>query len=66
MQQNYQDAMVIVATHSQPELFITMTCNLKWREITENLLQGQRTSDLPDIVARVFYMKLSELLDDLS
>ena len=66
MQQNYQDAMAIVATHGKPDLFITMTCNSNWREITENLLPGQRASDRPDIVARLFHMKLSELLDDIT
>ena len=66
MQQNYQDAMAIVANHGKPDLFITMTCNPKWREITENLLPGQRASDRPDIVARVFHMKLSELLGDIT
>ena len=66
MQQNYQDAMAIVASYGRPDLFITMTCNPKWREITENLLPGQRASDRPDIVARVFHMKLTELLDDIT
>ena len=66
MQQNYQDAMAIVATHGKPDLFITMTCNPKWKEVTENLLPGQRASDRPDVVARVFHMKLSELLDDIT
>ncbi len=27
MQQNYQDAMVIVRKFGKPDLFITMTCN---------------------------------------
>ncbi|XP_025271022.1 uncharacterized protein LOC112639908 [Camponotus floridanus] len=46
MLQNYQDAMAIV---SKPDLFITMTCNPKWREIEENLLPGQQASDRPNI-----------------
>jgi len=41
MLQNYQDAMAIVSKFGKPDLFITMTCNPKWREIEENLLQGQ-------------------------
>ncbi|XP_071581098.1 uncharacterized protein, partial [Temnothorax nylanderi] len=52
MQQNYQDAMAIVAKFGKPDLFITMTCNPKWREIEENLLPGQQASDRPDICAR--------------
>ena len=38
MLQLYQDAMAIVRKYGEPDLFITMTCNLKWREIEENLL----------------------------
>jgi len=34
MMQNYQDAMVIVSKFDKPDLFITMTCNPKWREIS--------------------------------
>jgi len=45
MLQNYQDAMAIVARYGKPDLFITMTCNPKWREIQENLLPGQQVSD---------------------
>ena len=66
MQQKYQDAMAIVAMQGVPDLFITMTCNPKWKEVTENLLPGQRASDWPDVVAHIFHMKLSELLDDIS
>jgi len=52
--QNYQDAMVIVSKFDKPDLFITMTCNPKWREIEKNFLPGQQTSDRPDICACVF------------
>ena len=41
MNQLYQDAMAIVRTHGKPTLFITVTTNPKWQEITENLLPGQ-------------------------
>ena len=45
MFQLYQDAMAIVRKYGKPDLFITMTCNLKSREIEENLLPGQSASD---------------------
>jgi len=54
MQQNYQDAMVIVRRYGKPDLFITFTCNPPWREIEEQLLSGQTPSDRPDLTARVF------------
>lgn len=63
MLQLYQDAMAIVRKYGKPDLFITMTCNPKWREIQENLLAGQCPSDRPDIVARVFNIKKDYLVD---
>ncbi|XP_011859152.1 PREDICTED: uncharacterized protein LOC105556668 [Vollenhovia emeryi] len=63
MLQNYQDAMAIVSKFGKPDLFITMTCNPKWREIEENLLHGQQASDRPDICARVFNIKKDYLID---
>ena len=65
MQQNYQDAMAIVRKYGKPDFFITMTCNPSWREIKENLQPNQQASDRPDLVSRVFNLKLSELLSDL-
>jgi len=35
LQQNYQDAMAIIAKFGKPDLFLTFTCNPKWREITQ-------------------------------
>nr|XP_033793546.1 uncharacterized protein LOC117357286 [Geotrypetes seraphini] len=58
MIQNYQDAMAIVRKYGKPDLFITMTCNPKWEEIVHNLQQGQTADARPDLVARVFYLKL--------
>lgn len=65
MRQHYQDAMAIVQKLGTPDLFITMTCNPKWEEITENLRPNERPENRPDLVARVFKAKLSALLEDL-
>jgi hypothetical protein len=65
MQQLYYDAIAIVRSHSKPDLFITMTCNPRWTEITENLAPGQTAQDRPDLVTRVFRLKLSALLEDI-
>jgi hypothetical protein len=64
MQQLYHDTMAIVCSHTKPDLFITMTCNPRWPEITENLARCETAQDRPDLVARVFHLKLSALLDD--
>lgn len=65
MHRRFQDAMAIVRHFYKPDLFITMTCNPTWKEILEDLCEGQKPHDRPDIVARVFKMKLTELLKDL-
>uniref|UniRef100_A0A2N9EYQ4 ATP-dependent DNA helicase n=1 Tax=Fagus sylvatica TaxID=28930 RepID=A0A2N9EYQ4_FAGSY len=67
MIQNYQDAMAICRWAGYPDLFITFTCNPKWPEIETflSLIPGQRPEDRPDIIARVFKIKLDQLLHDL-
>ncbi|XP_065315484.1 uncharacterized protein LOC135924355 [Gordionus sp. m RMFG-2023] len=62
MRERYHDDMAIVSKFGKPDLFITFTCNPNWREIKENLYKGQNPSDRPDLLARVFHLKLSELL----
>ncbi|CAF2003345.1 unnamed protein product [Rotaria magnacalcarata] len=65
MQQNYQDAMGIVRKCGKPDLFITFTCNPRWKQIEEQLFPGQTPSDRPDLIARVFKLKLKQLIDDI-
>ncbi|XP_019191668.1 PREDICTED: uncharacterized protein LOC109186192 [Ipomoea nil] len=66
MVQNYQDAMAICRWIGYPSLFITFTCNPKWPEI-ERFLQSRKlkAEDRPDIVCRVFKMKLNALIKDI-
>jgi len=46
-------------------LFITITCNVDWSEICDLFLpKGLTTSDRPDIVCRVFKMKLYQMMID--
>ncbi|GBM01581.1 hypothetical protein AVEN_60006-1 [Araneus ventricosus] len=60
MQQNYQDAMAMVR-----KSLLTFTCNPSWFEVL-NCMEGvQRPEDRPDIIIRVFNMKLKELLEDI-
>ena len=64
MIQNYQDAMAICRQYGNPDLFITFTCNPKWPEIIRalSIIPGQKPEDRPDIIARIFKMKLNEML----
>lgn len=65
MRQQYQDAMAIVREFGKSDLFITVTCNPKWPEIIEQLYANQGVGDRPDIVARVFRLKLKAIIGDL-
>ncbi|KAG8371620.1 hypothetical protein BUALT_Bualt13G0107200 [Buddleja alternifolia] len=67
MVQNYQDAMAICRYYGPPNIFLTFTCNPKWPEIQRcvDLIPGQKVEDRPHVVARVFKIKLDELMKDL-
>jgi len=41
LQQRFQDSMSIVRHYGKPTLFVTFTCNPKWKEIQDELLDGQ-------------------------
>ena len=58
MQRRYYDAMAMVRRFGRPDLFVTFTANPKWAEI--EALGGAEAR--PDIVARVFHLKLTALL----
>jgi hypothetical protein len=65
MQQLYQDAMAIGRHFKRIDVFLTVTANPSWPEIQRELLPHQTASDRPDLVARVFHMKLKALLCDI-
>jgi len=67
MVQNYQDAMAIYRSYGPPDMFITFTCNPKWQEIADALtfVLGQRPDARPDIVSRVFKLKVAKLVSGL-
>ncbi|OMO52744.1 DNA helicase PIF1, ATP-dependent [Corchorus olitorius] len=69
---NVNDAMDKGDTHGRyhgfPDLFITFTCNGNWPEIEDALkfIPGQKPEDRLDIVARVFKLKLNDLIEYLT
>lgn len=65
MYQNYLDAMAIVQHYGKPSLFITMTCNPNWPEISNNISPGDSPNFQPHIVVRVFRSKLKKLIECL-
>ena len=62
MTQLFQDAIAICRHFHKPDLFLTMTANPKWPEITQNLFPGQIATDCPDIVSQVFEQKKKALI----
>jgi len=63
MMQHYQDAITICRAMWPLDFFMTLTCNPSWPKITNELLPGQRSEDRPDLIARVFRIKLRQLFD---
>jgi hypothetical protein len=67
LDQLYFDGMAISSKLGFPDLFITFTCNPNWpeiqREVSKDNLQAH---DRPDIVSRVFKIKLQNLMKDLT
>ena len=62
MHNRYQDSMAIARLRRKIDLFLTVTANPNWREILDELLEGQQPWDRPDLIARVFKMKLDMLI----
>lgn len=67
MIQQYQDAMAKCRWDGCSDIFLTFTCNPRWQEIQHYLclFPGQRVEDRPDAVARVFHIKLNELMEEI-
>ncbi|XP_071579754.1 uncharacterized protein [Temnothorax nylanderi] len=61
-----QDALTYVRNYGRPDLFITFTCNPEWPEVKTELYPGQRPSERHDIVARVFQLKVQQLMKTIT
>ncbi|KAI3812104.1 hypothetical protein L1987_16809 [Smallanthus sonchifolius] len=66
MLQNYLDAMSLCKWYGYPDFFITITCNPKWPEVTRFLKDKMlNPEDRPDILCRLFKIKLDAIIRDL-
>ncbi|XP_027905922.1 uncharacterized protein LOC114165517 [Vigna unguiculata] len=63
--QRYQDGMAIVAHNGKPDIFLTMTCNPSWSEISSELQNQQTPQDRPDLLTRIFRAKFEQLKEDV-
>ena len=66
MQKLFHDSMVLVRVLGKSNLFITVTCNPTWLEIIDELKLNQSPPDRPDIVVRVFELKLKAMMDEIT
>lgn len=67
MQQNFQDALAVCRHVGHPDIFLTMTTNPLWDEIQKMMqfLPGCKSENSPDIISRVFRLKLDQLTTDI-
>ncbi|CAF1544942.1 unnamed protein product [Adineta ricciae] len=63
MHEYRQDSMTYVRNYGRPDLFVTFTCNRNWEEIKEELMDGQEPADRHDLLARLFKLKLTMLMN---
>ncbi|CAN1780537.1 ATP-dependent DNA helicase PIF1 [Linum perenne] len=68
--ENFQDAMAICRWGGYPDLFLTFTCNSQWPEIQLMIdlvtCSGRKDTNRADIIARVFKLKLNQLLEEIT
>ncbi|CDF32173.1 unnamed protein product [Chondrus crispus] len=62
MRQQMHDIIAISNQIGHPDIFLTMTCNPSWPKITRALLPNQTPQDRPDLCARVFRLKMKDLM----
>ena len=61
----FLNAMALPRRFGKPDLFITMTANPNWDEIQEQIPVNSHWQHHPDIIARVFMLKVTELVADI-
>ena len=49
----------------KPDIFLTITYNLNWYEIKQELETHEEIQNIPDLVSRIFKAKLEELKIEL-
>jgi hypothetical protein len=60
----FQDGMAICRKYRKPDIFDTFTANPNWPKIVRELLPGQTAQDRPELVTRVFKMKMDLWVED--
>ncbi len=58
--------MVIVWKFGRPNFFFTFMCNPKLQKITTELLERKTLKDRPDLMNRMFQLKLIKMIKDIN
>ncbi|KAK9714009.1 hypothetical protein RND81_06G065300 [Saponaria officinalis] len=61
----YLNSMVLVHLYGKPYIFLPITYNPRWPEIERELLPFEEAQNRPDLIARIFRLKLIELIKDI-
>jgi len=61
----FLNAMALPRRFGKPDIFLTMTANPYWEEISAAIPAGSHWLYHPDIVARVFMLKVDALMQDI-
>jgi len=57
--------MTIIVNNGKPDIFLTMTCNPSWSEISSELQNQQTPQDRPDLLTQIFQAKFEQLKEDV-
>ena len=61
----YHDALALPAAYHLPDLFVTVTFNPEWPELSRMMPAHSSVHDHPDVVARVFWLRFSRIMKDI-
>lgn len=65
MYEKFKDTLKTCEKYGGPHVFLTITCNPQWGEIVNELLPGQSPFERPELLVRVFKLKLEEIVQDI-
>ena len=60
--QRYLDDMAMMRKYGRPDFFITITMDANCEEVVKSLFPGQTSNYRPELIARVFALKLKRLM----
>jgi hypothetical protein len=61
----YHDALALPAAFHLPDLFVTVTFNPEWPEMARLMPMHSSIHDHPDVVARIFWLRFSRIMQDI-